>query len=163
MAEERSSAFMLSDGWYNFLKRLVQIIIPAFGTFYVTMAGIWDLPHADKVAGTCLAISLFLGVCLGISNAQYNASGAAFDGKVMVQRQGPGDNAPLAVVGVHTDGDAKQIQEKAAIKLKVEEVLPLAEEPTFDDEDDEPEVPPMNPATDTRRRTKAAKATKKQE
>lgn len=154
MADSRYNVFLLGDRTYDFAKKLVQFILPAFGTFYVTLSPVWDLPHSEKVSTTVLALCTFLGAVLGISNAQYNATGAGFDGKVMVQKQGPGENAPLLVTGVHYDGDSKQLQEKPAIKLKVEEVLPLAEQIDEFEEDEEIKPPPMNPATSSSRRNK---------
>lgn len=61
----------LSDRAYNYIKRIVQVILPALGTLYVTLAQIWGLPAPEAVAGTILALATFLGVMLGISSARY--------------------------------------------------------------------------------------------
>ncbi len=66
----------LSGKTYDFLKFVAQILLPALGTLYAAVAGLWGLPASDQVVGTVLAVDTFLGVILGISSAQYKASGA---------------------------------------------------------------------------------------
>lgn len=51
----------MSNQLYNFLNSLVKIILPALGTFYFTMSGLWGFPAADKVVGTITALCLLLG------------------------------------------------------------------------------------------------------
>lgn len=63
---------MITGKLYEWLKYLAQIVLPALGTLYFTLAGIWQLGAADKVVGTIMAVDLFLGVLLGISQANYN-------------------------------------------------------------------------------------------
>jgi imidazoleglycerol phosphate synthase glutamine amidotransferase subunit HisH len=63
---------MITGKLYDWLKYLAQIVLPAVGTLYFTLSGIWSLGSADKVVGTIMAIDLFLGVLLGISQANYN-------------------------------------------------------------------------------------------
>jgi hypothetical protein len=47
-------------------------LLPAAGTLYFALAGIWGLPYGEQVVGTITAIDTFLGVILGISTSQYN-------------------------------------------------------------------------------------------
>jgi hypothetical protein len=63
---------MITGKLYDWLKYLGQIVLPALGTLYFTLAGIWHLSNGDKVVGTIMAVDLFLGVLLGISQANYN-------------------------------------------------------------------------------------------
>ena len=138
MAEKRSSTFALSDKWYNILKKLVQIVLPAFGTFYFALAGIWGLPYADQVTGTILATCTFVGICLGISTAQYNASGRAFDGHITVT---PTSDGVPTVTAVHYNGMPGDLTDKQSITLQVQSAAPL--KPEEDSEDDlEPVMPP---------------------
>ena len=65
----------LSNKTYDILKYITQIIIPAVGTLYVALAGIWGFPYGEQIVGTLTAIDTFLGVCLGISSAQYKKGG----------------------------------------------------------------------------------------
>ena len=65
----------LSNKTYDILKYITQIIIPAVGTHYFALAGIWGFPYGEQIVGTLTAIDTFLGVCLGISSAQYKKGG----------------------------------------------------------------------------------------
>nr|WP_294371212.1 phage holin [uncultured Ruminococcus sp.] len=62
----------INDKLYNVLKWVTMIALPAIGTLYFTLSGIWGFPYAEQVIGTITAISTFLGVILGISTSQYN-------------------------------------------------------------------------------------------
>ena len=57
---------------YDVLKWVAMYLIPAIGTLYFALAGIWGLPYGEQIVGTLTAIDTFLGVVLGISTAQYN-------------------------------------------------------------------------------------------
>lgn len=63
--------FKMSNKTYDVLKWIAQILIPALGTLYFALAGIWGLGYAEQVVGTLTAVDTFLGVILGISTAQY--------------------------------------------------------------------------------------------
>ncbi len=62
----------LSDKLYNVLKWIALIALPAIGTFYFAIAGIWGLPYGEQIVGTIVAIETLLGTILGISTMQYN-------------------------------------------------------------------------------------------
>ena len=57
---------------YDVLKWVALILLPALGTLYFALAGIWGLPYGEQIVGTITAIDTFLGVILGISTYQYN-------------------------------------------------------------------------------------------
>lgn len=59
---------------YDFLKYMQRLFLPALGALYGTLAGIWNLPYADKIPDTILAFVFFLGTILEISNANYRAN-----------------------------------------------------------------------------------------
>ena len=61
----------MSNKTYDTLKWIAQILLPALGTLYFALAGIWDFPYAEAIVGTITAIDTFLGVILGISTYQY--------------------------------------------------------------------------------------------
>ncbi len=65
----------MSNKVYDILKYITQIIIPAVATLYFALAGIWGFPYGEQIVGTLTAIDTFLGVCLGISSAQYKKGG----------------------------------------------------------------------------------------
>lgn len=62
----------LSDKKYDILKYIAQYFLPALGTLYFALAGIWGLPYGEEVVGTITAVDTFLGVLLGISTSAYN-------------------------------------------------------------------------------------------
>lgn len=57
---------------YDILKWIAQILLPALGTLYFALAGIWNFPYAEAIVGTITAVDTFLGIILGISTIQYN-------------------------------------------------------------------------------------------
>lgn len=63
---------MMTNKTYDILVWIAMIVLPALGTLYATLAGIWDWPYAEAVPGTILAIDTFLGAILKISNSKYN-------------------------------------------------------------------------------------------
>lgn len=64
----------MSNKVYDVLKWIAMYFLPAIGTLYFALAGIWELPYGEQVVGTVTAVDTFLGVILGISSAQYNKS-----------------------------------------------------------------------------------------
>ena len=62
----------ISNKVYDILKWVAQYLLPALGTLYFALAGIWNFPYGEEVVGTITAIDAFLGVILGISTAAYN-------------------------------------------------------------------------------------------
>ena len=62
----------LNDNTYDTLKWIAMYLLPALGTLYFALAGIWGLPYGEQIVGTITAVDTFLGVILGISTAQYN-------------------------------------------------------------------------------------------
>lgn len=62
----------MNNKTYDVLKWIAQFLLPAAGTLYFALAGIWSLPYGEQVVGTITAVDTFLGVLLGISAANYN-------------------------------------------------------------------------------------------
>lgn len=62
----------MNNKTYDILKWIAQYLLPAAGTLYFALAGIWGLPFGEQVVGTITAVDTFLGVILGISSASYN-------------------------------------------------------------------------------------------
>lgn len=63
---------MFNNKVYDILKYIAQIVLPAIGTLYFALAGIWGFPYGEQIVGTITAIDAFLGAILGISSAKYN-------------------------------------------------------------------------------------------
>ena len=56
----------MSNKTYDILKWIAMYLLPAAGTLYFALAGIWGLPYGEQVVGTITAVDTFLGVILGI-------------------------------------------------------------------------------------------------
>lgn len=62
----------LNNKTYDILKFIAQIVLPAVGTLYFALAGIWNFPYGEEIVGTITAVDTFLGALLGLSSATYN-------------------------------------------------------------------------------------------
>ena len=62
----------LNNKTYDILKFIAQIVLPAVGTLYFALAGIWNFPYGEEIVGTITAVDTFLGARLGLSSATYN-------------------------------------------------------------------------------------------
>ncbi|MBS7158795.1 MAG: phage holin [Collinsella sp.] len=71
----------MTNKMYDILKWIAQYFLPAVGTLYFALAGIWGLPYGEQVVGTITAVDTFLGVLLGISSAQYNKASSSMSKK----------------------------------------------------------------------------------
>lgn len=65
----------LKNKTYDVLKWIALYLLPALGTLYFALSGIWGLPYGEQVVGTITAADTFLGVLLGISSATYKKEG----------------------------------------------------------------------------------------
>lgn len=63
----------MSNKTYDILKYITQIALPAFGTLYFTLAGIWGFPYGEEIIGTITAVDTLLGTLLVISSEKYKA------------------------------------------------------------------------------------------
>lgn len=63
---------MLPNKVYDILKWIAMYFLPALGTLYFALSGIWGLPYGEQIVGTITAVDTFLGVVLGISSINYN-------------------------------------------------------------------------------------------
>lgn len=61
----------LSNKAYDTLKYIAQIVLPAVGTLYFALSGIWGLPYGEQIVGTVTAVDAFLGALLKISSDNY--------------------------------------------------------------------------------------------
>ena len=62
----------MSNKTYDILKFIAMVFLPALGTLYFALAGIWGLPYGEQIVGTITAVDTFLGVLLGISKSMYD-------------------------------------------------------------------------------------------
>ena len=106
---------ILKDNVYNFLKNLVQIVLPAAATLYLTIASIWGLPASQEVAGSMAAIATFIGVLLRVSTKAYNASDLSFDGNMVVSKDPDG----TTLYSLELNGDPEDLVNKNSVSFKI--------------------------------------------
>ena len=106
---------MLSGKLYDFVKTLVQVVLPGLGAFYFTIAQIWDLMYAEPVTGTIAALALFLGGILKVSSTTYNAQPVPYDGEFELVRDPDGDSDNLHFRSV----DPRAVETKDVLIFKV--------------------------------------------
>ncbi len=61
-----------SNKTYDILKHVCVIVIPALSTLYSSLAATWNLPFAEQIPQTLSALALCLGMCMKISESEYN-------------------------------------------------------------------------------------------
>ena len=106
----------MSNKTYDVLKYIAQIVLPALGTLYFTLAGIWNLPAAEQVVGTIVAVDTFLGVVLQLSSVAYAKSEERFDGAIHVE-----ETQEKKVFSLELKGDPNEIDQKDQLLFKVEQ------------------------------------------
>lgn len=75
-----------SNKAYSFLKAVALVWLPAAGTLYFALAGIWGLPDATQIIGSITAVDTALGAALHISSKTYQAPS---DGNVVMDTSNP--------------------------------------------------------------------------
>ena len=64
---------MFSNRWYDVLKWLAQLVLPASATLYFGISSVWGLPYQVEIVGSIVAVNVWLSALLVVSNAQYQA------------------------------------------------------------------------------------------
>ena len=67
--------FKMSNEVYDILKEIALTILPALAVFYTACSKIWGLPYGAEIPATIMAVDTFLGVCLHVSNSEYQKEG----------------------------------------------------------------------------------------
>lgn len=98
---------------YDLLKWIAQYLLPALGTLYFALSGIWGFPNGEQVVGTITAVDIFLGVILGISSSQYNKTK---DGVLMIDTS----NLEKDTYRLQLDTPLDELSTKSFIKLIVD-------------------------------------------
>lgn len=105
----------LTNRAYDVLKYIAQIGLPALGTLYFALAGLWGFPNGEQVVGTIAAVNVFLGVILGYSNKTYYGSENNFDGSIDVEDQGDGKK----LFSLNLNGDPNELDSKREVTFKI--------------------------------------------
>ena len=61
----------LPNRLYDILSWLALIALDALGELYKTLAGIWHWPYGEQVFETCVAVSICVGLLIGVSKIDY--------------------------------------------------------------------------------------------
>lgn len=66
----------IPDKVYDILKWILMIVVPAFITLFTLLVSAWgwDVP-LEAITATITGVATFVGVCVGISSANYNKEG----------------------------------------------------------------------------------------
>lgn len=115
MLTNENNHLMLSEKTYAIAKRLVQVILPAFGALYFGLGQIWGFPAIENVVGSITIITTFLGVVLGISTSNYYKSGAAYDGDMVITESVDGPKT----FSLQLDGDPEDLAGMSSIRFRV--------------------------------------------
>lgn len=62
----------LSNKWYDRLKWICIILVPALNVFLTTIFALYHIPHIEIVVGTISAVATFIGALIGVSTKAYN-------------------------------------------------------------------------------------------
>lgn len=107
-----------NDKLYDFLKFIALVLLPALGTLYAGLAGLWGLPAAEQITGTVLAIDTFLGVVLHISASEYNGTA---QGTINVEETATGGR----IFNLELDGDPEyELEGKDRVIFRVQKSSP---------------------------------------
>jgi hypothetical protein len=103
---------------YDVLKAFALLWLPTLATAYMGLAEYWDLPKVHEIVGSIVVIDTALGFLLKISSSNYDASGAKFDGKILVEPNEDG-------VSINFHGLAEALDAgKEEVTFKVVDVVP---------------------------------------
>ena len=59
--------YLLPDMYYDAIKFIVTVVMPAASVLYAGLAGIWGWPYAEEVTRTIAVVYTFLCAIMGIS------------------------------------------------------------------------------------------------
>lgn len=108
----------LPDAAYNWIKWLLIIVVPAFGTLYSQVADPLGLGGVETVLRVLFAVAAFLGLILGVSTVQYNNSDDKYDGTIdpLTANMQTSDKA----LDLSTDEYDAANQKEVLLKVKVD-------------------------------------------
>ena len=61
----------MNNSTYDILKWVSLVALPAIAVFILALDPIWNIPNAEKVALTVVAVEVLLGSLLGVSSERY--------------------------------------------------------------------------------------------
>lgn len=112
---EEPQGFTLSDTLYNRLRFLSVIVLPALGSAYFALAGLWSLPKPDEVVGTIVILDTLMGIVVRTARRSYEKSEARFDGTITVT---PDEDPARSNLRVQLDPEAIAGKDEVTIKVR---------------------------------------------
>lgn len=116
-AVKNSGFVQLSDSQYDFLRGLVELVVPGLGGLYVAIAILWGWGYGTEVAGTATALTVFGGVLLKFARSGYEQTvlpPGGYDGQVVEDTI---DGEPVLRVNLNKDA-TENIFNKSQIVIK---------------------------------------------
>lgn len=101
-----------SNKVYAFLKVVALVWLPAVGTLYFALAGIWGLPDATQIIGSITAVDTALGGLLHISSKTYVPP---TDGNLVVDKSNPTKDT----YSLEVTRDLDEVQKAGKLLLRV--------------------------------------------
>lgn len=77
------NTFALPNKWYDFVKKLITLVLPAMTALLTALSSIWGW-EVGNIIQTTGAIALFLGGVLGVSNVPFQKAGGGVAGDIQV-------------------------------------------------------------------------------
>ena len=62
----------MKDTTYDILRYIADLVLPALGTLYFALSGIWNFPYGEQIVGTITAVVAFLDVVLKVKKRDYD-------------------------------------------------------------------------------------------
>ena len=104
----------MTNKTYDILKYIAQIVLPACGTLYAALAPLWNLPYAEAIVGTIMAVDAFLGALLKISSNNYYKQGKDVLGTLEIDTENETANFNF------DETNAEELLNAKTAKVKVE-------------------------------------------
>ncbi len=101
-----------SNKAYSFLKAVALVWLPAAGTLYFALAGIWGFPDVTQIIGSITAVDTALGGLLHISSKTYVPP---TDGNLVVDKSDPAKDT----YSLEVNTDLEEVQKAGKLLLKV--------------------------------------------
>jgi hypothetical protein len=111
---------LLSNKLYDAIKFIAQVFLPAAGTLYSALSGMWGFPNVTQVVGSIVAVDLFLGVLLGLSTNSYKYSSSKYDGTIEVETGDTGKKTFTLAL----DSAPEELEDKEEVVFNVHKTLP---------------------------------------
>lgn len=81
-----SGRVQLTDKQYDFLRGLVELVVPGLGGLYAAIAILWGWGYGTEVVGTATALTVFGGILLKFARKGYEQTivpEGGYDGQVV--------------------------------------------------------------------------------